>query len=233
MGKLSDLLKATDQLRELEYSKMRLLEDQWALEKEVDRLHKGVKQHSAKIGLEKEGIWNAVCDLKLNRREDAPSSTDDFCDAVATWVERANTIRKANVIVRLDGGDLDVPDVDIHEEKPEPRPCYPCKVHREVLKVLDEMRPQYCKVLRIRYSIRENERYSDAPGRLPYQWYIAQQMGVSSSTVSRLLKKAIRAVRHPYRSDHLLKIVSEAEVQDIQCPAEYMVAHICDLWDKK
>lgn len=211
---------------------MQLLKDQWDHEREAERLRGMVAEHHDTIEFAKGQIWNTVCDLQLNRRENAPPSTDEFCDAVTDWIERANKIRRLNAVVRLDGKDLDVPDVDIQGEVPEPRPCYPCKIHREVLAVLDEVRPEYREVLRIRYSIRDDERYSDAPGFLPYQWYVAQQMDVSSSAVSRLLKKAVRAMRHPYRSERLLERIDVKKVSDIHCPAEYLVADIFDLWNK-
>jgi hypothetical protein len=232
MSKLSSLLKAVDQIRELDDAKMQLLKDQWAHEREAERLREMVAEHHDTIDLAKSQIWNNVCDLQLNRRESAPSSTDEFCDAVADWVERANKIRRLNAVVRLDGKDLDVPDVDIQDEVPEPRPCYPCKIHREVLAILGEIRPEYREVLRIKYFIRDDERYSDAPGFLPYQWYVAQQMNVSSSTVSRLIKKAVRALRHPYRSERLLAVINEKEVADIHCPAEYLIADIFGLLNK-
>lgn len=85
------------------------------------------------------------------------------------------------------------------------------------------------RILRLRYPIRDDERYNEAPGFLPYQCYVVQQMGFSRSTVSRLLKKAVRAISHPQRRDRLHSLAREIKVSDIRCPAEYMVADIFGL----
>lgn len=142
MGKLSDLIKDVDRIKELNDARMRFLEEQWAHEKEAKRLRKVVAEHYESITLAKEGIWQTVSDLQLNRRENAPCTTEDFCAAITYWVERAHTIRKSNAIVRLDGKDIDVPDIDIRGEMPELRPCYPCTIHKEVLSVCAEIRPE-------------------------------------------------------------------------------------------
>ena len=229
MGRLSDLSLAIEQLRELEKTKMQLLQKQWEHEEEIEKLETTLADFFQRIDSAKFDILTTVSNMRLNRREAPPLMTDDFCDAVTDWIERARAIRKTSKLAYLDGRDLDVPDVDIPEDEPNPRPCYPCKVHKAVQEVLGEMRPEYRDVVRVRYCLRSDERYSDVPGLIPYQWYVAQQLGVSQTTVSRLLKRATRYLRHPYRSDRLIELMSEFDVNNVQCPAEFMIVKIFGL----
>lgn len=229
MGKLSDLSLAVEQLRELENTQLQLLRKQWSYEHEIERLKATVSEHRDQIESAKSEILTTALDMQLNRRETPPNLTDEFCDAVTDWIERARAIRKSSKLTYLDGRDLDVPDVDIYEDEENIRPCYPCKVHEVVQQVLSEMRPEYRDILRIKYCLRSDERYSFTPGFFPYQWYIAQQLDVSQTTVSRRLRRARVALRHPYRSAPLKKLVSVFDVNNVQCPAEYMVVEVLGL----
>ncbi|WP_417519103.1 sigma factor-like helix-turn-helix DNA-binding protein [Marinobacter sp.] len=208
---------------------MLLLENQWAREREVENLKATVADYRHQIDSAKSDILTTVSDMRLNRREPPPPMTEELYDSVTDWIERARAIRKASKLAYLDGSDLDVPDVDIPEDELNLRPCYPCKVHKVVQEVLSEMRPEYRDVLRVRFCLRSNERYSFTPGFIPYQWYVAQQLGVSQTTVSRLLKRAIRSLRHPYRSGRLIELVGEFDVNNVQCPAEYMIVKVVGL----
>jgi hypothetical protein len=212
---------------------MQLLRKQWSYEREIERLKATVSNYRDQIESAKSEIRTTAQDMQLNRRENPPDLTDEFCDAVTDWIERASAIRKSSNLAYLDGRDLDVPDVDIYEDKPNLRPCYPCKAHEVVQEVLSEMRPEYRDVLRVKYCLRSDERYSLTPGFIPYQWYAAQQLGVSQTTVGRWLKQATRYLRHPYRSDRLIELLNELDVNNVQCPTEYMIVKIFGLRKKK
>ena len=96
MGRISDLSSAVEQLRELEKTQMQLLRKQWSYEREIERLKATVSNYRDQIESAKSEIRTTAQDMQLNRRENPPDLTDEFCDAVTDWIERASAIRKSS-----------------------------------------------------------------------------------------------------------------------------------------
>lgn len=161
--------------------------------------------------------------LSLNRREPIPKDIDGFITSVEDWVERARLIRQDEKVVYLDGSDLDIPDVDIPWDEEEPRACYPCNVYRALEMVLSEMPAELRDVIRCRYGLHRDEKHCHPPGFIAYQWYIAQQLNTSRSTVGRRLKRAERYLRHPYRSKPLWAAMDNRGNRSLECSAEYLI----------
>tara|TARA_R110001583_G_scaffold195544_1_gene375844 strand:+ start:14715 stop:14972 length:258 start_codon:yes stop_codon:yes gene_type:complete len=78
MGRLSDLSLAEEQLRELEKTKMQLLEEQWAREREIEKLKTTVADYRQQIDSAKSDILTTVSEMRLNRREEPASMTEEF-----------------------------------------------------------------------------------------------------------------------------------------------------------
>ncbi|WP_303292202.1 hypothetical protein [Marinobacter sp. SS5-14b] len=221
-----ELLKSLRRLQSLQQDSNRINRKAEEKREELAAIRKearAVTKQAAELHRE---ITAEVCQQALNRREGIPDDLDEFCYEVEKWIKRAKRIRKEQKVVYLDGRDLDIPDMDVPGEIEPPKACYPCNVFQAVSLAIGNMRPELEDVIRARYGIHRNERQGQTPGLITYHWYIAQQLNISPSTVSRRLREAKRFLCHPCRSDPLRAAMEARPHRTICCASEYLVRSV-------
>lgn len=225
MPRHKQILDNLKQLKSLDAAARRVREKSAELHRQRNEYQEELGQLNRKMFRLKLDVTNEVELQSLNRRAGFPDDIPDFCSSVEGWIERANHIRRSTKVVYLDGRDLDVPDVDIlrPEERVKQR-CYACNVYKALNEIMSEMLPESRDVLRARYGIHKDERLCYAPGFIANQRYIAQQLGISPSTVSRRLQRAERAIRHPYRAEPLKQAIKEQGTNTVCCASVFLFA---------
>lgn len=164
--------------------------------------------------------------IGLEKKTDFTKIRSDFPDFLRDRIENVRRIRSRLSLIEIDGKDLDIPDIYMPLMSSEPCDCYPCDIYKELQMILDDIKPELSEVLRIKYGVPICEKNMSGPGWVTRQDYMAKQLNVSDSTISRRLTQARKILRHPETLVRLKSLLKLFDPSSPSCSAEFLVIDI-------